>query len=68
MTMNTDEMLLTTAEVSKVLRCTVPTVLRYIREGKFSRVYFIGKGFLIPKNAVDEFLENTNVRGKGRID
>jgi len=62
------EKLLTTAEVAEILRCSIGTVRGYIREGRFSRVYFIGKAFLVSENAVDEFIENSNIEGNGRID
>jgi len=62
------EKLLTTAEVAETLRCSIGTVRIYIREGRFSQVYFIGKAFLVSENALDEFIENNNIRGKGRID
>ena len=61
------EKLLTTAEVAESLRCSIGTIRQYIREGKFSQVYFIGKSFLISQNALDEFLERNNISGKGRI-
>jgi len=61
--------LLTTAQVARILKCCIPTVRTYIREGKFSQVYFIGKGFLVSQNAVDEFLNNHNPDNpKARID
>jgi len=60
--------LLTTAEVAEILRCSIGTVRIYIREGRFSRVYFIGKAFLVSEDAVDEFIENNNIGGNGRID
>ena len=50
--------LLTTAEVAKVLRCGVTTVRMYIRKGKFKRLVFIGKQFLIYESSVEEFLKN----------
>jgi len=62
------EKLLKTAEVAEILRCSIGTVLIYIREGRFSQVYFIGKGFLVSQNAVDEFIEKNNIDGNGRID
>lgn len=52
--------LLTTAQVARILKRSIPTVRMYIREGKFSQVYFVGKGFLVSEKAVDEFLNNHN--------
>ena len=50
--------LLTTKEVAEILRCGVPSVRRYIKKGKFKRLVFIGKQFLVYESSVEEFLEN----------
>ncbi len=61
--------LLTTAEVAEVLRCGVPTIRMYIRKGKFKRVVFIGKQFLIYESSVEDFLKNHDpINFKVRID
>lgn len=66
--MNRDK-LLTTAQVARILNCSIGTVLLYIREGRFSQFYFIGKGFLVSEKAVDEFLNDHNPDNpKARID
>lgn len=52
------EKLLTTKEVAEVLRCGVTTVRMYIRKGKFKRVVFVGKQFLIYESSIEEFLKN----------
>jgi len=60
--------LLTTTEVANILRCGVPSVRYYIKTRKFKQVIFVGKQFLIHESSVDEFIESSNVSGKGRID
>ena len=60
--------LLTTAEVAEVLRCGVPTIRRYIKTRKFKNCIWVGKQFLIPQSDLEEFIENNNIWGKGRID
>jgi len=60
--------LLTAEKVAERLNCTIPTVRKYIRQGKFSKFYFVGKGFLISQESFDEFLDNHNPRNpKARI-
>ena len=66
--MNQDN-LFTTAEVAKRLKCSIPTVRMYIKKGKFKRVAFVGKQFLIYQSSVEEFLENHDpMNPKMRID
>lgn len=48
--------LFTTAEVAKRLKCGIPTVRKYIRKGKFKRVVFVGKQFLVYESSIEEFL------------
>lgn len=60
--------LLTTAEVAEILRCGVPSVRKYIRKGKFKKCIWVGKQFLIPESDVEEFIENNNIYGNGKID
>jgi excisionase family DNA binding protein len=52
------EKLLTTKEVAEILRCGIPSVRLYIKKGKFKRLVFIGKQFLIYESSVEEFLKN----------
>jgi len=58
----------TTAEVAEILRCGVPSVRLYIKTRKIKKCIWVGKQFLIPESALDEFIENNNIWGKGRID
>ena len=61
--------LLTTKEVAEILRCGVETVRLYIKKGKFKRVTFVGKQFLIYESSVEEFLKNHDpMNFKVRID
>jgi len=61
--------LFTTAEVAKRLKCGVPTVRRYIKKGKFKRVAFVGKQFLVYESSIEEFLKRHDPRNsKMRID
>jgi len=53
--------LFTMAEVAKIIRCTVPTVRRYIKKGKFKRVVFVDKQFLVYESSIEEFLRNHQV-------
>jgi len=53
--------LFTMAEVAKMLRCGVPTIRRYIKKGKFKRVVFVDKQFLIYESSLEEFLRNHQV-------
>jgi len=52
--------LLTTTEVANILRCGVPSVRKYIKRGKFKRLAFIGKQFLIYESSLEEFLKNSD--------
>ena len=66
--MNHDD-LFTTAEVAKRLKCGIPTVRRYIKKGKFKRVVFVGKQFLVYESSVEEFLRKSDpMNPKMRID
>ena len=61
--------LFTTAEVAKRLKCGVSTVRRYIKKGKFKRVAFVGKQFLVYESSLEEFLRNSDpLNSKMRID
>ncbi len=61
--------LLTTAEVAEILRCGIETVRTYIKKGKFKRLVFIGKQYLVYESSVEEFLENHDpMNFKVRID
>jgi len=61
--------LLTTAEVAKRLKCGVSTVRRYIKKGKFKRVAFVGKQFLVYESSMEEFLRSSDpMNPKMRID
>jgi len=63
------EKLLTTKEVAEILRCGVPTVRSYIKKGKFKRLVFVSKQFLIYQSSVEEFLENHDpMNFKVRVD
>jgi len=53
--------LFTMTEIAKILRCTIPTVRRYIKKGKFKRVVFVDKQFLIYESSLEEFLRNHQV-------
>lgn len=66
--MNQDN-LFTTAEVAKRLKCGIPTVRMYIKKGKFKRVAFVGKQFLVYESSIEEFLRNSDpMNPKMRID
>ena len=66
--MNQDN-LLTTAEVAKRLKCGIPTIRRYIKKGKFKRVVFVGKQFLVYESSIEEFLRTHDpMNPKMRID
>jgi len=56
--------LFTMTEVAKILRCSRPTVRRYIKRGKFKRVLFVDKQFLIYESSIEEFLRNHQVLGQ----
>ena len=53
--------LYTMAEVAKMLRCTRPTIRRYIKKGEFKRVVFVDKQFFIYESSIEEFLRNHQV-------
>ena len=54
------ENLFTTAEIAKRLRCGIPTVRRYIKKGKFKRVAFVGKQFLVYESSIEEFIRSSD--------
>lgn len=50
----------TTKEIAIILRCCIPTIRRYIKEGKIKGWIYSGKQYLIPKESIEKYLRDHN--------
>jgi excisionase family DNA binding protein len=60
--MKTKEEWVTQEEAAKELRVALDTMRRWVREGVFPRTR-VGKRYLIPASALDEFLKSRMITG-----
>lgn len=63
MSHNSESRFLTVAEVSSILRLSVLTIYKYIKEGKISVVEF-GGHYRIGKSSLEKFIQDHLVKGK----
>jgi len=60
--MTTDPTYYTTKQIALIIHSGIPTIRRYIKEGKFNDCILSGKQYLIPAESLMEYLNKHNLQ------